>query len=93
MRTADAERDGSLSPEIAPLPLNHDPSGIRSVGEFGSSLRAEKYQNLAAMGIASKDLAPEWAISLEAWPVALITDSSLQFAFAISRLLLRQSYI
>ena len=43
----------------------------RSPDEFASSLRAEKYQNLTATGIASNDLAPECATSVEAWPVGL----------------------
>ncbi len=72
MRTADAERDGSFvagDSFYCPWIMIHQCT--RSRGEFASSLRAEKYQNLTAVGIASNDLAPEWAIGLEAWPVAL----------------------
>jgi hypothetical protein len=36
------------------------------------------------MGIASNDLAPDWAIGLEAWPVALRVTLNRRFGWARS---------
>jgi hypothetical protein len=43
----------------------------RSQGRIRFLSMSRKYQNLPPVGIASNDLASEWAIGLEAWPVAL----------------------
>jgi hypothetical protein len=46
-------------PEIAQLSLEHDPSVHPLAGRIASYLRAEKYQNRIAVGIALNDLRPE----------------------------------
>ena len=55
-----------LQSETLLLLSDRRPSVHRSRREFASSVRAEKYQNFTTVGIASNDLAPEWAIGPEA---------------------------
>jgi hypothetical protein len=61
MRAADAERDSSfVAVDVSAVPRSFSISAPGRVGEFVSALRAEKYQNFTAVGIASNDLASEW---------------------------------
>ena len=71
MRRAAAERVGSIVGGAFPLSLDRGPSAHRSRGRNCFLPTNRKYHDLTAVGIASNDLAPDSAIGLEAWPVAL----------------------
>jgi hypothetical protein len=63
IRAADAERDSPfVAGHISAVPRSLTIDAPGCVGEFGSSLRAEKYQNVRAVEIASYDPAPKSAI-------------------------------